>query len=216
MVSESRRQSGFTLLELLVAVTILSLLMTAAFGSVYYASKSWKTGIATIEKQDLRRSADRFISGILRQILTHSYSEDGRRKIEFKGSGRSVGFVGPTPANDELYAQYEYQLEYRRSGTSGELVMFYRPRLPGETGLSLDDRDGKLILLSDLKHLRLSYYGRKDDRSMSSWHSRWGEEIQEYPEMIRFEYQIEGESTRRRSVIGIRSSTKSVDETRSG
>ena len=56
---KSQRQAGFTLLELLIAFTLLALIMTALTGGLRFAGKAWEGGEARARNKGRPRPGDR-------------------------------------------------------------------------------------------------------------------------------------------------------------
>ena len=69
---------GFTMMEVLVAMTLLALLMTALSGSIGFVGRSWDRGWETGE----RSAAFSRIENTLRRMVERSFPVDGSRGKE--------------------------------------------------------------------------------------------------------------------------------------
>lgn len=84
------RQRGFTLLELLVALTVLGLILVGVVQGLRYGIKSWDT-----EAHQLDTTAE--LDGIDRVFRELAQSISPVRNGNFNGQHRSVSFIGRLP-----------------------------------------------------------------------------------------------------------------------
>ncbi|MGH6912899.1 MAG: PulJ/GspJ family protein, partial [Geminicoccales bacterium] len=88
----ARRAHGFTLLELLVAITLLGVLMAALFGALRLGARVWETGTA---RQDASARIQ-IVHNLLRRELAQTVplAELGERRAAaamlFEGAPQSV------------------------------------------------------------------------------------------------------------------------------
>ena len=162
-----RDQRGFTLVELIIALSIVGALLVVAFGGLRVAVAAWRRGDERIEAQQYTRS----LSITLGRALGAAYPyRDARRQGEtpvllFKGDATHVEFVThaspfPTPVPVAFTAVV---IELRNTGERRSLVV--RQRI-------LPNREPFLeaaIAIEDLSitSLELSYLGD------SGWQPEW-------------------------------------------
>ena len=107
---QSQRTHGFTLLELIVVLTILSLIMTAAFGSVRLGSRSFEAGVMRAnETEQIRTSAD-FLRRQFAQLVPIVHDIDADAEISFSGDREQMRFIAPAPGSDRHAGLYVYTL----------------------------------------------------------------------------------------------------------
>jgi general secretion pathway protein J len=143
------RPSGFTLLELLVVITILSLIVVALTGGVQFASRAWETQERQIDRQgDLTA-----VQNVLRQMLISSH--------DFQGDAGSLGFVGSLPRalNRGGLFDIELKADYDR------FVLQWRPHLKNQT-VKPDPTTADLV--TAIAALDFAYY-QKDQNGNGAW-----------------------------------------------
>ena len=132
-------EAGFTLLELLIAITILSLILVALSGGVHFAGNAWRKQEELIGRQgDITA-----VQTVLRQLVA-----SGR---DFEGGSQGLKFVGEMPA--ALARGGLYDIELYPSGN--QLLMSWRPHFKGASA-SLPQSD--TALLDGLSGFDLAYY----------------------------------------------------------
>jgi general secretion pathway protein J len=109
------KEAGFTLLELLVAITILSLILVALSGGVRFAGSAWRK-----QEEQIGRQGDiNAVQTVLRQLLA-----SGK---DFQGSPQDLKFVGQMPA--ALARGGLFDIELSQSGE--KLLLSWRPHFKG-------------------------------------------------------------------------------------
>lgn len=134
-----RADSGFTLLELLIATTILGLLLVALTGGVRFAGQAWDT---QQRRSDLSGDLDA-VQNILRQLITSGSGFDGN-----EGSLRFVSALPLALARGGLY-----DVELRVSG--GHLLFSWNPHFKGPAQMSAP---AEIELINGVTDFALSYY----------------------------------------------------------
>ncbi len=161
-------QSGFTLLELIVSMTILSL-VTVLIGSGFrLALDSWEKGETETEwTQRLR-----VLSMLLTQQLKSAYPykvDDGNEKVVlFEGESDSMLFV--TSLADLNYGGFKWV----RYSYKNETLLYNEGLLPDK---ELDDviKKNEEVIDENLEELMFEYYSRESSEWMESWSQ--GEEL---------------------------------------
>jgi general secretion pathway protein J len=132
-------ENGFTLLELLIAITILGLLLVALTNGVRFAGQAWETQTKRIERQgDLDA-----VQNILRQLITPAK--------RFSGSSFSLKFVGPLPVALARGGLYDIELRI----LNGQLVLVWQPHFRGPAATM---QQSVTELAKDVTGLGLAYY----------------------------------------------------------
>jgi general secretion pathway protein J len=132
-------QAGFTLLELLVAITILGLLLVALSGGVHFAGSAWRAQ----EEQITRRGDISAAQTVLRQMLA-----SGRN---FEGGPQNLKFVSRMPAALARGGLFEIELHWE----DDRLLISWRPHFKGA---STNLQRGSAVLLDGVRGLDLSYF----------------------------------------------------------
>lgn len=176
-----RWQAGFTLLELLVALCILSLLASLAAGVLNLGSRVWERTSERLEAVDDSYGTQAFLRRILERIYPAWINDVDHRHIDFDGNRESIIFLEALPS---ILAPSGYsRTSLTVDGDTGERRVI----------LSLQDLSGhsfqQLVLLTHLQDLAFSYYGRDttgdaDEKSRARWHSEWRNE-QRLPGLIK-------------------------------
>ena len=90
--------AGFTLLELLVAITLLGLLMAALFGGLRLGARAWDIGAERIAAATRLQTAQQFIRTRLSEALpAFVVLPDGEEIVAFQGTSEEMSFVGTLP-----------------------------------------------------------------------------------------------------------------------
>jgi general secretion pathway protein J len=124
--AEHRHQRGLTLIELLVAMTLLGLMLTVMFGSLYLSSRSWDSTAASIAHTEDRRLAINFIRRALEWAAGAPIQTDKGRQLLFDGRSDAVEFVSEMPHGVGLSGQYLLRLFVDHPGPDGRLILEYR------------------------------------------------------------------------------------------
>lgn len=135
----AKSESGFTLLELLIAITILGLIVVALTGGVRFAGQAWQAQ----ERQSRRHGDLDAVQNVLRQLIVSA--------SDFRGDGASLRFVGAMP--DALARGGLYDIEIRV--LANRLVLFWKPHFRGQLA---EGASNSVPLAEGVSAFALTYY----------------------------------------------------------
>lgn len=187
-----RSAAGFTLLEMLIAITLLGIMMTLLFGSLRTCVRSWEAGERLAAKTGRLAVIHSFIRGYLSNAmpLIDDISEEDP-VFSFKGTERNVQFVSALPASAGRGGLYLFNLDLVVQGREKALVLTLRPFYP-----LFDDAEEvkeEVVILENVEDMKLAYFGEDTDLDEEfRWHESW-EERNALPKLVQVEISVEGE-----------------------
>ena len=183
----SQCEAGFTLLEIMVAMVVLALIVTTAFGAVRMGERSWEAGHARSTETETMRSVANVLQRQFNQILPLSWTVDTETTIAFDGVGDRVRFIAPAPQHRGSTGLFEYTLavETDTATDNARLVLYYRLHDPDSDGFAPAESDRQRVLLVDqLKTASLAYYGSPVSDDEPEWHTQWNDDAEAFPLMV--------------------------------
>ena len=176
----SGHATGFTLVELLLAITLMSILLGLTYTGLRAATRSSERGEEMLAAGGQLRSAHQFIRRQLNQMLPLAFSEvDGRNagdeiRVVFEGEARRIQYVAPMPGYLGAGGP-QVQLVELVSGDNGDIVVqFSHALLQGFEQERLFDRD-PVILLEGVDSAGFEFLGKYEDGETTGWLASWDE-----------------------------------------
>ena len=171
-----RRGQGFTLLELVVALTLLALMSAVLFGALGFAGRSWEGGEAKAEASAGMRLAENFLRSQVESMHPMRMRKMAEFPLLFAGTADELRYAAPLPARISGGGIWYYRLAVRKDGERSRLVL--ERMVPDADALSLPEFDGadRSILAEDIAELRIGYFGRDPGAAQlaePTWRDRW-------------------------------------------
>ena len=195
-------RKGFTLLELLVAMTLLGFLLAMLVGGLRIGSRVWETGEQAQDRLAQLQLVQRLVRRQLGRALPLRLVEtQGERRVAFDGSAEALRFAGPAPAHLAAGGLYRLAIRASEGAEALRLVMTWRPfeddaeAFAEDRAVELDDRDfddqdfedrdfEAVILLDDIAGVGFAYFGALDEGEAPEWHEEWSG-LAQLPELVR-------------------------------
>jgi general secretion pathway protein J len=183
------RSAGFTLVELLVGLSLLALLSVLMFGSFRFGLRAWESSDRQIhEISEVERA-----QGLLRALLGEAQpptviAENGNVRIvaSLVGTSERMSFIAPLPAHRGANGLQEFRLSIDRLGAEEALILSWRAYRPDRRLGDQPEFDDDAILLSAIDGARFAYYGKASDERPASWLPSWEGE-RGLPQLVRLE-----------------------------
>jgi len=166
---------GFTLVELLLALTLMSMLLALAYGGLRAATRATDRGQTILEDSSRIRMAHQFVHRQLNQIvpLAFATNEAGDERTVFIGEPDRIRFVAPMPGYLGFGGPQVQELAIVRGDDSLQLVLSHA-LLQGFEEERLYDRP-PIPLLSEIGSASFSFLGRDENGELAGWTSTWVE-----------------------------------------
>lgn len=168
------RERGFTLLELLVSLTLMALVAVVLSGGLRFGASVWRAGDAQAD----RLSEMQAIQGFLRRQLGRAEplresARFSKREIHFSGGSDAVRFIAILPAH--LGIPGFHQLEFREERGDGgrRLMLDMRLFQPGRDEDAFTGEPRERILLDGIAAAEFAYFGTTEKDVPPSWRSQW-------------------------------------------
>lgn len=165
---------GFTLLELLIAISITGLILVLAYSGIRLSISSWQKTSHTINnEEDLH-----LVYGFLRRQLAHielpvriSASTTYQK---FTGSARHMSFVAPLPGKHSSSSGLQrFNLFISESQQGLQLQVNFFPE-QNNVDMPSDIEDfAPRVLAEGLESGRFSYFGALPPARSAAWHQTW-------------------------------------------
>ena len=188
------KQTGFTLLELLIAMVLLGMVLVVIYGGLNTSMQSWDKGTERAELINELRLVQEFLRTQLRQSVTvyRNDSTDGRI-IYFDGEPEQVGWVAPMLTYLGRGGLYFVQLDVVKERDGQVLRMRWHPYHPDDEEDEPIDQDSleETVLLPQIEDFKISYFGATEPGEDADWYTRWENKL-ERPQLIRMELTVPG------------------------
>jgi general secretion pathway protein J len=189
------RSHGFTLLELLVAIMILTVIMTASFGSVRIATRSWEAGQSRANTNEEMRAVSGFLRRRFAQMSSFVWVDGDEERIAFIGEQRHIRFIAPAPEYSVGPGFFVYAITAETEDGAERLVLSYAPFDPGTGDFSEPYNGRRTILTGNLANASFEYYGTAMADDEPFWQQAWRRDAELFPAVIRIRMTTEGSAT---------------------
>jgi len=167
--------SGFTLVELLLAITLMSILLGLTYTGLRAATQSSQRGELMLAAGGELRASHQFIRRQLNQMLPLAFAETNDTqalRIVFEGDAKHIKYVAPMPGYLGAGGP-QVQLVEVVNGENNELVIqFSHALLQGYEEDRLHDRD-PVILLEGVSSAGFEFLGKDDEGELIGWTTNW-------------------------------------------
>lgn len=179
----ARRVAGFTLIEVMLAISLVALIMALAYGGFRSSIRATASGEQLIEETNRLRITHQFVRTQLSQALSLVIEEDEGegQMIRFEGETQRVRFVAPMPGYLGFGGPYVQQLSLERAADGFDLV-FNFALLNGYEPGDLDNDDG-VVLLQGLASGGFFFLGPDEEDQSPVWSDFW-ESVGELPDAV--------------------------------
>jgi general secretion pathway protein J len=174
-------EAGFTLVELLVALALFSLLTMLLFNSVSFGVQAWRSGSARADELQRGVAAE----GVLRRLLGNVYpmissQSDPQPRVDFDGAREAVEFLSDAPIVSGAAGRFRFRLFVDRKPDRADLALQATPELASGQEVS----GTRTLLLSDIDHAEFAYGGAATPAGTTQWSDSW-QKRSDIPGLIR-------------------------------
>jgi len=188
----SLRQAGFSLIEVLLAITLLGIMMALAYGGLRSITSATDRADAVIQAQTHLRATQQFLHRQLARSLPLNYLVDDQDQFYvFEGERDRIQFVAPMPGYLGAGGPQVQQLTLERGRGGFDLLFRHVPLLAYEEG-SMDDSE-PFTLLRGLQDGEFRYMSLDEEGRLSEWENEWLE-TKEIPVAVAMDLQFDRES----------------------
>jgi general secretion pathway protein J len=153
---------GFTLLELLLAVSLLSLITASIMGGIHLGRRSWETSRASEALDDVE-SAVRATTGLLARSFLVAPNQAtqslGGPQPVFLGAANGVRFVALSDGGAQWGGLIVTEIGVGDGQDGGALAVWTKPYRPQEALSGGREAMKKTIVADGLASIRFGYYG---------------------------------------------------------
>jgi general secretion pathway protein J len=187
------RQTGFTLMELLVAVVLLALLSVILTGSLRFGFRAWARGADHAERVDQIVLVQDFLRRTIADVYPFFLISDPTRgggHVDFAGTAQHLGFLAAAPIALGGRGRARFELSVVKDARHSDFVVTSIPELADSTVAP-----SRKILMSDVEAIEISYFGKLRSDKSAAWHEAWVEEAA-LPQLVRIRVRLSAGATR--------------------
>ena len=168
------RQKGFTLVELLLAITLMSMLLGLAYGGLRAAIKATESGQVLLEATGNVRITHQFIRRQLNQMQQLPFDiadTEEQTRIVFEGDSRHIQYVAPMPG---YLGQGGPQVQYIElvRGSEGLDLIFNHQLLQGYDPALMIERE-PIVLMEGIESAGFEILAQDETGELLGWSGNW-------------------------------------------
>ncbi len=185
-VATGPNQRGFTLLEVLIAATLIAIMMVLLFGSLRLGAGSWDSGEQRFDQTSQMLVVQSFLRKHLSAALPWPLGDAVRPGAQFIGNRRSFDYVGFLPSQIRT-GLYRFRVFVDRRGDRKSLRVSVR-------SLGVPPRDEKiedLEILPEVDDVRFAYLARATPEVKPVWVEEWVEDM--IPALVSIRVELPGQ-----------------------
>lgn len=186
------KSKGFTLIEVLIGMTLLSLMVVLLFSSLTIGAKSWEQG----EKKIAEVNEIAVVQQFFNHYLAHSvpqwndFAPEKDRVFSFQGKAESLQFVAGFPASAERSGLQLFTLEFKEKDKKRFINVALTPFFPLVEGEEFFQDDIELV--ENVTRFELSYFGLNDETGELAWQNEWLNKEQQ-PRLVKILLELDDE-----------------------
>lgn len=171
--AKPKLRQGFTLLEVLIGMSLLGVMMVLLFGSLSVCVQNWDKGedkIAVVSQKAVIRN---FFVNHLQNLLPLQNDLVEPKQLSFQGNQTSLQFVSSMPASAGRMGLQLFTVGMDGSHKQGNIKVSMQPFFPVNDGDNWKAED--VVILKDVKRLIFSYFG-PDEAQLGQvvvWYDTW-------------------------------------------
>jgi len=161
MTAMGKRARGFTLLELLISMTLLVVIVVITMGALRIGSRSVAAGERKMEAQERFRTVLSIMDAQIQSQVPLAYDEGGSRKYYFRGEGKNLRFS----TNYSIWGgQRGYVIvDYRVEGDDmGKEILYASEQIPG-----IEDRQESRLI--EATGISFEYFYKDPTEEQGKW-----------------------------------------------
>lgn len=189
-----RRSQGFTLLELLIGMTLVGFILSLLFAGLNLGTRSWEAG----EQRMVTSSRQAVVVDFIRRAIEQTYPLRWRvgeeDRLAFAGEAESLRFVGTVAMHDGASGNHLIALDLADGETGRDLVMRWQLPDPGAPGFEPIEQAEPKVLIKAVKEMALAYFGAQSETEDPAWHDQWLDQ-KTPPALIRLQLTMENGET---------------------
>jgi general secretion pathway protein J len=164
---------GFTLIEVLIAMTMLSIMMVLLFTSLKICADSWEKGESKITDVNEMAVVYNFFQRDLSvaKPLWNVTSAEEEKTFSFQGSSQSLQFVSAFPASANRSGLQLFSLNLSEDNNEQVIIVTLVPFIRITKDEQLDNEE--VTLIRHVSDFTLAYFGSADGISESAWTDEW-------------------------------------------
>jgi general secretion pathway protein J len=189
------RARGFTLIEVMLAILLLAVLLTAAYGGIRSAVSAMHAGEELIDRTNRVRVAQEFIRRQISRTLPLPFGQEEGTGMNFmfQGEGDLMRFVAPMPGYLSRGGSYVQTLELTNS-RNGRQLLFGHSMLNGFDLKKLRKDEAEPVVLMDQVESGSFEYRKLDaEGKLEDWSDDW-EDPSITPVMVRIRLRMRPEA----------------------
>jgi len=173
-----RMQLGFTLLELLISMTLLGFILVLLFGGLRLGARSWDAVQQQVDNLNTVRSVESFLRREMALTYPYRWKSVIGQRMAFLGERSKISFVVQLPSRIGVGGLYAVSLELEQSDKGKRMVWKQVPLNPQMQDFSELAQAPEMVLvgseLSAVDDIWLSYFGRGGEEGAGpQWTDRW-------------------------------------------
>ena len=171
---------GFTLIEILIALSLLSVMMLMLFAGLRIGAKSWDKGENKLVQVTEMTSVHNFFHNQLAASLPlwDDFTEK-KKQFSFQGTSTTLQFVASLPASSKRLGLQRFNIRLENNKIEVAVKPFYP---------SLDSNKWKIeavTLVDKIARLNITYFGNESIKETPQWQTSW--QYDHLPKLISIE-----------------------------
>lgn len=197
-----KSDTGFTLIEILIVMTLLGVMMVLLFGSLKICADSWHKGenkIAQVNKIAVVYNFFQHHLAVAKPLLNDIKKSAVQATLAFQGDKQSLQFVSSFPASAGKSGLQLFNIRLDKDDDNRDkqvIKVTITPFFPKDDE-DVDEHKEEVVLLKDVSELEISYFGSDDglsnDISNASWHDEWQEKTAQ-PKLIKITIKLDDDT----------------------
>lgn len=170
-------QNGFTLMEVLLGMSLLSVMMVMLFGSLRVCVQNWDAGEAKFDKVSRAAIIRNFFTSHLQNVLPLTDLSSPQIPFSFQGEANSLQFVSSMPASAGRLGVQLFSVTMAGK-QDGEVKVSMRPFFGSAEGSEWKLEE--VVILKHVKKLSFGYFGGDPNNPTEAptWSDTWLEQQQ--------------------------------------